>query len=67
MEQHFTIEGMHCSGCVARVTKALQPIADRVTVTLDPPCAVLENADAVSLDKVKAALRSAGDYVVTPA
>jgi copper chaperone CopZ len=67
MQQEFRIEGMHCNGCVARVTKALQAIADDVQVTLEPPRATLEVADALSLDEVKAAVKNAGDYVVTPA
>ena len=67
MQQHFRIEGMHCNGCVARVTKALQAIADDVQVTLDPPRATLEVGDPLSLDEVKSAVGKAGDYVVTPA
>lgn len=67
MQQEFRIEGMHCNGCVARVTKALQAIADDVQVTLEPPRATLETTDELSLDEVKAAVKKAGDYVVTPA
>jgi copper chaperone CopZ len=67
MQQQFRIEGMHCSGCVARVTKALQSIADDVQVTLDPPRAIVEVADPLTLDEVKAAVQKAGDYAVTPA
>ena len=67
MQQEFRIEGMHCNGCVARVTKALQSIADDVQVTLDPPRATLETADPLSLDEVEAAVKKAGDYSVTPA
>ena len=67
MQQEFRIEGMHCNGCVARVTKALQAIADDVQVTLDPPRATLETEDPLSLDDVKAAVKKAGDYSVTPA
>jgi copper chaperone len=67
MQQEFRIEGMHCNGCVARVTKALQAIADDVQVTLEPPRARLESADPLSLEDVKAAVKNAGDYVVTPA
>jgi copper chaperone len=66
MQQEFRIDGMHCNGCVARVTKALQAIADDVQVTLDPPRATLDAADPLSLDEVKAAVKQAGDYVVTP-
>jgi copper chaperone CopZ len=67
MQQEFIIEGMHCNGCVARVTKALQSIADDVQVTLEPPRATLEVADPVSLDEVKDAVKKAGDYEVRPA
>jgi Cu+-exporting ATPase len=67
MEQTFRIEGMHCGGCVARVTKALKAIADDVEVTLDPPLAVVEVDSALPLEEVKAAVARAGDYVVTAA
>ncbi|HEX5639152.1 MAG TPA: heavy-metal-associated domain-containing protein [Burkholderiaceae bacterium] len=67
MQQEFRIEGMHCNGCVARVTKALLAIADDAQVTLEPPLATLEVADPLSLDEVQAAVKAAGDYAVTPA
>jgi Cu+-exporting ATPase len=67
MEQTFRIEGMHCGGCVARVTQALKTIADDVEVTLDPPLAVLEVDSALPLDEVKAAVAKAGEYIVTAA
>lgn len=67
MEQRFRIEGMHCGGCVARVTKALRAIADDVEVTLDPPLAVLGVPAEVPLDDVRAAVAKAGDYRVLPA
>lgn len=67
MQQEFRIEGMHCNGCVARVTKALQGVADDVQVTLDPPVATLEVPDPLSLDEVRDAVKKAGDYLVTPA
>lgn len=66
MQQSFQITGMHCNGCVNRVTKALQPLADEVTVTLDPPRAVLEAPSAVSLDAVRAALARIGGYQASP-
>ncbi len=45
MQQEFRIDGMHCNGCVARVTKALESIADDAQVTLDPPRATVEAPD----------------------
>ncbi len=62
MQQSFHITGMHCNGCVNRVTRALAPLADEVTVTLDPPRATLEAPTAVSLEQVRAALSKIGDY-----
>lgn len=65
MEQVFRIEGMHCGGCVARVTRALKTIADDALVTLDPPRATLEVPTALSQAEVQAAVTTVGDYKVT--
>jgi copper chaperone CopZ len=62
MQQHFQIAGMHCNGCVNRVTKALKPLADEVVVTLDPPRATFQSPTAISIDAVRAALSKVGDY-----
>jgi copper chaperone CopZ len=67
MEQVFAIAGMHCNGCVNRVTKALQPLADEVAVTLDPPHAVLQVDQPLALEAVQAAVAKAGDYRVSAA
>ncbi len=64
MQQHFQITGMHCNGCVNRVTKALKPLADEVVVTLDPPRATFQSPTTISIDAVRAALSKAGDYQV---
>jgi copper chaperone CopZ len=65
MQQRFKIEGMHCNGCVARVTKALQVLADDVTVTLEPPRITIEDAGEVSIDAVRAAVAKVGSYQVS--
>ncbi|MBS1133276.1 MAG: heavy-metal-associated domain protein [Burkholderiaceae bacterium] len=65
MQQIFRIEGMHCGGCVARVTRALKPIADEVEVTLDPPRITLDAPETLSTEAVQAAVAAAGDYVVS--
>lgn len=62
MEQQFEITGMHCGGCVNRVTRALKALATDVQVTLDPPRAVLEVDAPLSEDDVRAAVAGAGDY-----
>ena len=64
MEQSFEITGMHCNGCLARVSKALAPLADEVSVTLEPPRAVLETPEPLALEDVQAALKAVGDYSV---
>lgn len=64
MEQQFEIAGMHCGGCVNRVTRALKPLATEVQVTLDPPRAVLEVDAPLSEDDVRAAATAAGDFTV---
>ena len=66
MQQVFRIEGMHCEGCVKRVTRALAPLAEHVHVTLDPPEALLQVASPVALQAVQGALQKAGEYRVTP-
>ncbi len=65
MEQVFRIEGMHCAGCVSRVSKALAPLAEQVNVTLDPPQAQLHVAAPLPLQAVQAALQKIGDYRAT--
>jgi copper chaperone len=64
MQQTFEITGMHCGGCVNRVTKALKGVAQDASVTLDPPRAVLEVAEPLPLETVKAAVAKAGDFEV---
>jgi copper chaperone len=66
MLQTFRIDGMHCGGCVARVTRALKPLADDVEVTLDPPQAKLDVPIALAPEEVQAAVAAVGDYTVTP-
>jgi copper chaperone len=66
MQQVFRVEGMHCGGCVARVTRALKSLADDVEVTLDPPRITLEAAEALTPAAVQAAVATAGDYRVSP-
>ncbi len=56
------ITGMHCGGCVNRVTKALKPFDAGVAVTLEPPRATFSEGAAVSVDDVNAALARIGDY-----
>ena len=68
MDKTFTIEGMHCGGCVSRITKSLSGFADKVQVTLDPPRAVLRGVHSdASLEVMQIALAGAGKYTMAPA
>ena len=68
MDKTFTLDGMHCGACVARVTKSLSPFADKVQVTLDPPQAVLRGVHPdASLEVMQIALAGAGKYTMAAA
>jgi copper chaperone CopZ len=64
MQQVLKISGMHCAACVNRVTRALRTVTPDVTVSLDPPQAVLTVAEPLPLDVLAAAVASAGGYEV---
>jgi len=67
MQQVLKISGMHCGACVDRVTRALKTVAPHVTVSLDPPQAVLTVAEPLPVAVLAAAVARAGDYQVKPA
>lgn len=57
----YPLTGLHCGACVSRVSKALAPLADQVSVTLAPMQAVLTDAKA-DLAQLQAAVSAAGAY-----
>ncbi len=61
----YPLEGLHCGACSAKVTKALQPLADAVAVTLAPMQVTLTNPHA-SIEQLQSAVSQAGNYVLTP-
>ena len=66
MKQTFKINGMSCGGCRQTVEKALQSV-DGVTfvqVSLDPPEAIIEKADSVTLDQLNSTLLKSGNYSI---
>lgn len=64
-QQTYSISGMHCGACVKRLESVLAPLADRVTVTLKPPQAVLEGTKPIPFEQVKQAVESAGNYTAS--
>jgi copper chaperone CopZ len=67
MDQTYTLSGMHCANCTAKVTAALKPFAENVAVTLDPPRVVLQNAKPANLSELQAAVSKAGAYELSAA
>jgi copper chaperone CopZ len=65
MAHELKITGMHCGGCVSRVTKVLRTLDPGVNVTLDPPRAQFSTDAQISVDAVNAALAKAGEYRAT--
>lgn len=65
MKKTVSIEGMTCSHCTARVTKALQGVkgVTNVTVNLEKKNAIIEG-DGFSDEDLRAAIDNAG-YQVT--
>lgn len=62
MQQIYTISGMHCGACVAKLTKALEPLVTTVKVTLSPPQAVVTSDQPIPLKTLHDAAASAGAY-----
>jgi copper chaperone CopZ len=61
----YPLEGLHCGACSAKVTKALQPLADAVAVTLAPMQVTLTNPHA-SIEQLQSAVSQAGSYILKP-
>ena len=60
----FQIQGMHCQSCVAKVSQALSPFAERVEVTLQPPQAILHDSKS-NLKTLQNALSQVGKYQIS--
>ena len=57
---------MSCGSCKQTVEKALQGVAGVTSaqVNLNPPEAIIEKADSVSLEQLNTALSKAGNYSI---
>ncbi len=60
MKTRYKINEMTCSGCQAKVTEALQTVADKVEVSLNPAEAVVESNKPVTLENLQHALSNKG-------
>jgi cation transport ATPase len=61
----YPLSGLHCTACVGRVTQALQPLADKVNVTLNPMQVTLINPRA-DFAQLQAAVTQSGAYNLLP-
>jgi copper chaperone CopZ len=59
----YALSGMHCAACVGRVTKALEPMAGSVEVSLNPQQVILRNSN-VSFTELQNAVAASGKYVL---
>ena len=62
----YSITGMHCANCAAKIQAALAHAADRVEVSLDPPEVRLTGPETSGLDALNSAIAKAGAYRLTP-
>lgn len=66
MTHTYTITGMSCNGCRAKVEKALNAIDGvQATVSLDPPIATISMEKHVPIFKFQKALYAAGNYIIS--
>ena len=61
----YELTGLHCGACVNKVTRALEPLAAGVEVSLQPMQVTLTEATA-DFQALKAAVENAGKYVLMP-
>lgn len=66
MKQTYKIYGMSCGSCKQTVEKSLQGVAGvtSVQVSLNPPEAIIEKSNSVTLNQLKEALSKAGNYSI---
>jgi copper chaperone CopZ len=68
-DRSYTITGLTCNNCVAKVKAALTPLADSVEVTLEPPQVTLTGQTA-DIETMNSVLKNIGNYqmstTVTP-
>jgi copper chaperone CopZ len=68
MRTEYAIEGMHCQSCVAKVGEALRsaPGVASAEVSLENKKATVTSESPVDSDRLRQAVRTAGDYDLKP-
>lgn len=66
MSKTYKIEGMHCQACVKKISGALDGLAEKVEVTLNPPQAIVTGGSEADLDTLNKAVATVGNYTLKP-
>lgn len=61
-EKTYAVVGMHCGACVRKVQAVLEPLAEKVTVTLQPPQVSVQGN--VPFERLNAAVKGVGSYTL---
>ena len=66
MEKQYTISGMTCSSCVAKVKQSLEELdqVDKAQIILEPPIGTLSMDQDISLSQLQQQLSKAGSYTI---
>lgn len=64
METIYKISKMTCGGCVENVNNALKTVASEVTVTLNPPQALIISDVKIPVETLQKALSEKGPYLI---
>ena len=67
MAKEYTINGMSCQSCVAKVTHALQSVSEiqSVKIQLSYPQATIESVKQLDLSKINSVLKTTGNYTMS--
>lgn len=64
MIKTYSLEGLHCGGCVLRVEKALGELGGVLSATVTLDKAIVETNDEISLEQLQEAIEKAGMYSI---
>lgn len=66
MKHSYKIEGIHCQNCVQKISTAIKGIEGikEVSVSVNPPKAVIDMDKHISLETLNEAVKSAGEYTL---
>ena len=68
MVKQYSISGMTCDNCVAKVKESLEALdpVEEATISLDSPNGILVLDQDVDIELLQSSLNAIGDYTITP-